>query len=125
MKNIRFVPAVALALGVLTTSACATGYAYGGQRDRGWGGYDRGGYAGVERVAYDNGFREGIREGERDARKRHRYEPTRNGDWRDGDNGYRREYGDRGFYRRNFRSGFEAGYSQGFRRFDDGRNRRW
>jgi hypothetical protein len=127
MKSIRFVPVVALALGVLSTSACATGYAYGGQRDRGYGGYggyDRG-YAGAERIAYDNGFREGIRAGEKDARKHHRFEPRRDGDWRDGDNGYRREYGDRGFYRRNFRNGFEAGYAQGFRRFDDGRYRRW
>src|SRR5215475_12471891 len=122
MKHLRFVPAVALALGVLSTSACATGYAYGGSRDQGYG-YGR--YGNVDRIAYDNGFREGVRAGEHDARDRRRYEPTRNGDWKDGDNGYRRDYGDRGFYRRNFRSGFEAGYAQGFRRFDDGRNRRW
>jgi len=116
MMRHRFVTAAALALGVLaTTSACATGYAYG---DRGV--YRDGRYAAdIELRAYDAGFRDGVRAGENDARGRRRYEPSRHGDWRDGDDGYHREYGDRNFYRRNFRSGFEAGYSQGFRRFDD------
>ena len=121
MKRFRFVSA-AMLVGVLSlTSACATGYAQGVYRDR--GPYDRGyGYnRNIDRVAYDNGYREGLRQGERDGRSRRRFDPTRNGDWRSADNGYRREYGDKGFYRRNFRTGFEAGYSQGFRRFD----RRW
>jgi len=124
MRNLRFVPA-ALAIGVLTlTSACATGYAYGdrgGYRDRGY----YGSYQGIERRAYDNGYREGIKAGERDGRSGRRYEPTRHDDWRDADDGYRREYGDRNFYRRNFRAGFEAGYSEAFRRYDGGRYRRW
>jgi len=120
-KRLRILPAALLAVGALTaTSACAT-YAYGGQRP-----YDRGGYYNndIQRIAYDNGFREGVRAGEHDSRDHRRYEPSRHDDWRDGDDGYHRNYGDKNWYRRNFRSGFEAGYSQGFRRYDDGRYRR-
>lgn len=122
MKRLRLIPVVILAVTALASTACATGYAYGDPRQyptRGGYGYgDRGYYADIERRAYDNGFREGIRAGEHDGRDRRRYEPTRNDDWRDADDGYRREYGDKNFYRRSFRAGFEAGYSQGFRRYD-------
>jgi hypothetical protein len=121
MSKSRIFAAATLALGVLaSTSACATGYAYG---DRGRYG-DRGYYADVERRAYDNGFREGVRAGENDARDNRRFDPSRHGDWRDADDGYRREYGDKNYYRRTFRNGYEAGYQQGFRRFDNGRYRR-
>src|SRR5262245_8207253 len=121
----RLLPgALALGLGVfaLSSTACATGYAYGGGQ---YGRYDNGGYyREIERRAYDNGFRDGLRAGERDGRRNDRYDPRRHGDWRDGDNGYRREYRDRDLYRRNFRVGFEAGYAQSFRQFDRG-YRRW
>jgi len=128
MTKLRFIPAAALAFGVLAvTSACATGYAYGDQGVyRDGGNYGRRGYyAEIERRAYDNGFREGIKAGDNDGRRGRRYEPSRHGDWRDADDGYRREYGDHNLYRRNFRSGFEAGYSQAYRRYDYGRYRRW
>ena len=122
MKGLRLIPALALAGGVIvSTSACATGYAYSDRPIYRDGGY----YREVEQRAFDNGFREGVRAGEHDARDNRRYEPQRHGDWRDADDGYRREYGDRDRYRASFRSGFESGYSQGFRRFDDGRYRRW
>jgi hypothetical protein len=126
MKRFRFLKAAALTLAVAaTTSACATGYAYGQGPYRDRGRYDRSGYyREVERRAFDNGFREGIRRGERDGRSNRRYEPTRHSEWRDADDGFRREYGDHNLYRRNFRSGFESGYSQGYRQYARG-NRRW
>jgi hypothetical protein len=123
MKLHRLIPAAVLAVAALASTACATGYAYGDRRPYVYG--DRGYYAGADRIAYDNGFRRGIRDGERDSRGNHRFDPRRHGGWRDADNGYRREYGDHNFYRRNFRSGYEAGYAQGFRRSDGGRYRRW
>ena len=61
MTKLRILSAVLLSVGALTaTSACAT-YAYGGQRP-----YDNGRYYNndVQRIAYDNGFREGVRAGE-------------------------------------------------------------
>ena len=42
---------------------------------------------------------------------------TRSGEYRDADDGYRREDGNRDAYRRTFRQGFEAGYSEGFNQF--------
>jgi hypothetical protein len=71
----------------------------------------------IERIAYDNGFRDGVRAGERDGRDHRRYEPSRIDDWRDGNRGYRRDYGDFQFYRRAYRVGFETGYSEGYDRY--------
>lgn len=122
MKLRRLIPAAVLAIGALASTACATGYAYGDRRPYVYG--NQGRYAGADRIAFDNGFREGIKDGEHDGRGNRRFDPRRHGDWRDADHGYRREYGDHNFYRRNFRSGYEAGYAQGYRRFDDRRYRR-
>jgi hypothetical protein len=126
VKPIGVVPAAMLALATLAAPACATGYGYGpGYRDGGYVYGDRGYGREVQRLAYDNGFHDGVRAGEKDARRHHRFEPSRNGDWRDADDGYHRNYGDREFYRRSFRSGFEAGYSQGFGRYGYDGYRRW
>jgi hypothetical protein len=126
MIKSRFFTAAALTVGVLASSACATGYAYGQGTYRDRGPYaNRGYYREAERRAYDNGFRDGIRAGERDGRSNRRFEPSRHGDWRNANDGYRREYGDPNFYRRTYRSAFESGYSQAYRQNDRGRNRRW
>ncbi len=121
MRLRRLIPAAVLALGALASTACATGYAYGDRRPYVYG--DRGRYAGASRIAFDNGFREGVKDGEHDARGNRRFDPSRHGEWRDADKGYRRQYGDRSDYRRSFRSGYESGYAQGYRRY--GYGRRW
>jgi hypothetical protein len=127
MVRTRKLVSAALVLGMfgLTSMACTTGYAYGQPPYRDRGPYGNGGYSrGWERQAYDTGYRDGLRRGERDARSNRRYDPTRHGDWKDADDGYRREYGDHNLYRRSFRSGFEAGYAQSYRQY--GRDyRRW
>ena len=77
----------------------------------------RGDYAReLERHAYDNGYRSGLRAGERDARDGRVFEMERQRDWRDADGGYQRDFGDRELYRRVFRDGFRAGYSEAFNR---------
>ena len=120
MTKLRILSAALLAAStVAATSACAS-YGYSTRP------YDNGAYSrDIERQAYDNGFRDGVRAGEHDAQSGRRYEPSNQRDWRNADDGYHRNYGDPNLYRRNFRGGFEAGYSQGYRRLDDGRNRRW
>jgi hypothetical protein len=127
MTKSRIIPAVVLALSAMASVGCAS-YAYGQgtYRDRGpYGGYGNNRYyREIERRAYDNGYREGLRAGERDGRSNRRFDPSRHGDWRNANDGYRREYGDHTMYRRTFRSGFEAGYSQAYRRSDRG-YRRW
>ena len=71
----------------------------------------------IERQAYDYGFRDGVRDGERDGRSGRSFSFNRHDEWRDADGGYSRGYGDRDFYRRNYRRGFEAGYTDSFNRF--------
>jgi hypothetical protein len=96
----------------ITTPACAAqtyGYGYPTRN----GGYGRD----IERRAYDTGYREGLRAGERDGRDGRSFSYNRHDDWRDADDGYHREYGNRDFYRRTFRSGFEAGYSDSYNRY--------
>jgi hypothetical protein len=66
------------------------------------------------RVAYDEGFRDGIEKGERDGKKGERYSVRRHGDYRDADDGYRREYGPKYQYQRVYRQGFEQGYRRAY-----------
>jgi hypothetical protein len=79
------------------------------------------------RIAYDEGYRDGINKGERDGRKGERYSLRRHGDYRDADDGYRRQFGPRQHYQRVYRRGFEAGYRRAFasyaRRYGYGRDR--
>ena len=84
-----------------------------------WGRSDsRYGYgSGANRIAYDNGFREGVREGEKDGRSRDAFRYQDEGDYRRADVGYRRQYGDVNNYRQVFRQGFSEGYSEGYRRY--------
>ena len=69
------------------------------------------------RVAYDNGYREGIKEGEKDARSRDVYSYQDERAWQRADKGYHRSYGDWDRYQQSFRTGFAAGYSDGYRRY--------
>jgi hypothetical protein len=81
----------------------------------------RGGYAReLERRAYDNGYRDGVNAADKDVRRGRTFSMERHDDWRDADDGYHRDYGDREFYRRVFRDGFRAGYSETFNRYASG-----
>jgi hypothetical protein len=66
------------------------------------------------RIAYDEGFRDGVDKGERDGRKGDRFNPWRHGDYRDADDGYHREFGSKYSYQRTYRRAFEAGYRRAF-----------
>jgi hypothetical protein len=68
------------------------------------------------RHAYDVGYRDGLAHGDDDARHHREFRIDRDGDYRHADDGYRRDFGDREFYRREFRRGYEAGYTEGFNR---------
>jgi len=69
------------------------------------------------RAAYDNGYREGLAEGERDGR-RHETRPYQNNrTWQRADKGYNRSYGDMDRYRQQFRIGFSEGYQAGYSRY--------
>jgi len=111
MRTHRYFQALLLLAGVVVaTPACAEQvYGYGGPRRPV---YDRD----VDRRAYDIGYREGVQEGQNDARRGRDFSYQRHDEYRDADNGYRRGVGDRDDYRRSFRQGFQTGYSEAYNR---------
>jgi hypothetical protein len=72
---------------------------------------------GYATVARDNGYREGVDAGRRDARDGERYDPIRamKRYYRD-DSGYDNRYGPRDDYKRDYAAAFESGYREGYRR---------
>ena len=105
-----FVFPVALAALLVTLSAPVAS-AQWAQRRPDWN--DRNGAAG-----YDNGYRQGVSQGERDARDRRSYDYDRH-------SAYRSVRGD-SQYRDTFRQGFAQGYRDGYYRYaSNGRNGGW
>jgi len=89
---------------------------YGNQRDtvrRGPTGY--GAYGSYGEPAAARGFSDGYEEGMKDGRDRDRYDPVGSRGYRDGDNGYFKNYGSRDAYKNNYRAGFRQGYEEGYR----------
>ena len=104
----------ALVATVAVAPACASGgFIYRGDGPSGYGAYGDHRRA-VERIAHQNGYHEGREAGEQDARHGRAFSFDRHGDWRHADEGYRHEYGDREFYRHEFREGFQAGYTDSY-----------
>jgi hypothetical protein len=78
--------------------------------------YGRGyGYAETHRIGHAKGYEEGFDEGRKDAERRRGYNVRRHDDFRDGDEGYKRDYGPKSEYVRGFRTGFEEGYRDAYR----------
>ena len=110
MNTRRYFPALMLAVGVaMAAPACAT-QTYGYGRNTGYG-------RELERRAYDNGLREGVQQGQNDARRGRDFSYQRHDEFRDADRGFRRGDGDINMYRRSFRQGFQTGYSESFNRY--------
>ncbi|MFL6215763.1 MAG: hypothetical protein ACJ74J_17910 [Blastocatellia bacterium] len=76
---------------------------------------DRNDHNEVYRVAQQNGYREGLRQGQDDANRRRGSNYENDSRYRDALSGYRAEYGNRDDYRRAFREGFRQGYEEGYR----------
>jgi hypothetical protein len=75
------------------------------------------------RYGYDRGWREGSDEGREDGRKNHDPRYWREGEYRDGDKGYKHWMGPKWDYVAGFRQGYQAGYRRAYaafgRRYDD------
>src|SRR5262249_51018989 len=90
----------------LCTTLLACGAPAGAQQVNGWMN-QRSSYADdyqwsyndVRRAAYDNGYREGRRDGEDAVRDRKPFDLKREKDFRNADRGYSRSYGDKERYR--------------------------
>lgn len=97
--------------------------AHWGRDDRYYGGSyrdDRDFSAYEQRVAFNNGYQLGYGHGANDRYYGRSYDVDRHKAYRDGDSGFRREFGDKDDYKRVFRNGFERGYRDGY----DGYRRR-
>jgi hypothetical protein len=69
------------------------------------------------RYGYDRGWREGSDEGRHDGRKHRAPRYWREGEYRDGDKGYKRWMGPKREYVAGFRRGYEAGYRRAYAAF--------
>ena len=105
----RYFPALLLVAGVAMAAPACAAQTYG-YPTRGVYGRD------IERRAYDYGYREGLEQGNNDARRNRSFSPERHGEFRDADDGFRRGDGDRSFYRQNYRQGFQVGYRESYNR---------
>ncbi len=116
MRHLLLVPALGVAALALTAPVQA--------QTRGWLDND-GGYSAPAqqsfydsgRAAYDNGFREGLKQGEKDGRKHEQFSYRDEKTFQHADKGYQREYGTLDRYRQSFRTGYSAGYSEGYQRY--------
>ena len=114
MKTPRVLLTMALALGAATLAGAQTrwGYTqepyYGG---RPYGNPDaRRGSPG-----YQFGMEDGRRDGERDWVTRHSFRPEEHGSFRHADRGYRGYFGDKRFYKEQYRAGYMDGYRMAYR----------
>jgi flagellar biosynthesis/type III secretory pathway protein FliH len=73
-------------------------------------------YYDARRIAYDEGYRDGLKEGENDARRGDRFDFQDERNFQRADKGYHRTYGDRERYRQVFRDGYTVGYREGYSR---------
>jgi hypothetical protein len=72
------------------------------------------------RYGYDRGWREGSDEGRNDGRKQRDPRYWREGEYRDGDKGYKHWMGPKWDYVAGFRQGYEAGYRRAYAAFRPG-----
>jgi hypothetical protein len=65
--------------------------------------------------AYQFGVEDGRRDGERDWFTRHSFRPEEHGSFRHADRGYRGYFGDKRYYKEQYRAGYLDGYRAGYR----------
>jgi hypothetical protein len=125
MKRFFLVPALGVAALALSTQAHAQQLGSLPEVVRPSYSYDDAGqpYYESRRAAHDNGYREGLKEGENDGRRRRVYRYQDNRTWQRADRGYNRSFGDIERYRQQFRAGFTEGYQAGYARYGQGNGR--
>jgi hypothetical protein len=73
-----------------------------------------GGYGNQNKLAYNNGYQQGLRYGEEDRRTGHSNRPTYSSTYQNGSSGYSSSYGSKSDYKHAFQDGFRAGYERGY-----------
>jgi len=119
MKSTRIFLTAALALGSAAMAGAQSRWGYGQDpyyRNAPYdnrGGYPGGGYARGGPAA-QFGFEDGRRDGQHDFFERRGFRPERNGDFKHADRGYRGQFGDKRFYKEQYRAAYMQGYRQGY-----------
>ena len=103
---LRLGVAISLAFGFIVLADNAVSAQYGNYGR--YGGYGNG----IYQIAQQNGYNDGLRKGQEDARERHN-NPTGTELYKDGDNGYDRRMGSKDQYRAIYRQAFLRGFSDG------------
>lgn len=73
-------------------------------------------------VAFQIGYRDGLIAGGKDRRDHKKFRPTKHDKYEDADHGYRHDYGEKKYYKRQYREGFVAGYERGYVELRGSRN---
>ena len=121
MKTGGYLLAFFLLFGIFVTVASSTAQAqYRDRYDR-----DRWDYRQSLQVARQQGYSYGMNVGAADAQRGQSFNPQRSRYYRNGTEGYRSFYGNRGQYRQVFRDAFIQGYREGYQRYAYRRDRRW
>jgi hypothetical protein len=119
--SVRWIAAGAVAAAALTAVPADAGIIDvifgGGSRYRDYG-YQSRQY--TRSRGFDRGYRDGVKHGRKDGDKGRSFNVRRDGDYRDADNGYRRDYGPRYEYARGYRDGYEEGYRRGYAEYSRG-----
>jgi hypothetical protein len=113
----------ALALAAISFAPVAS-FADDYYQDHGWQDRDRHDNNAYQR-GVDRGQEEGRHEGWNDGRNRERFDVWGQGDYRNGDKGYKRWYGPRSVYVDGFRRGYEDAYRQAYRAAAERYNHGW
>ena len=99
------------------------------RRDRTYDPYRRDrGYYNTFEIARQQGYSYGMNVGAMDAQRGQSYQPQRSRYFKNADQGYRSEFGNKGQYKQVFRDAFVQGYREGFQRYAYNRrsnNGRW
>ena len=99
------------------------------RRDRTYDPYRRDrGYYNTFEIARQQGYSYGMNVGAMDAQRGQSYKPQRSRYFKNADQGYRSDFGNKGQYKQVFRDAFVQGYREGFQRYAYNRrsnNGRW
>ena len=68
----------------------------------------------AHRVASENGYRDGVKDGRNDRKNGHSYRPTQLDDYKSADSGYASNLGSKDRYKTEYRRAFERGYDDGY-----------
>lgn len=74
-----------------------------------------GDYFSTQRIAADYGYRDGFSDGHEVGIERETYNPYKEGDFRNGTNGYEGHFGSKYLYKQAYRDAYMKGYDAGFR----------